>query len=169
MDYPAVFCKRKNEETNKTEFLLGLKKQGFSKGKYDGFGGKIEAGETLEQAARREIERECGIKCSSLELCGKIMANFQDSNQVMNVFVFQVWVPATDVIKETDEMTPFWFSEDNVPYSDMWPDFPHWVPTFLKDKKFIARYILFLFMILRSFLHHFVIYFISCLELTSKI
>lgn len=33
--------------------LLGMKKRGFGAGRWNGFGGKLQAGETVEQAARR--------------------------------------------------------------------------------------------------------------------
>jgi len=33
--------------------LLGLKKRGFGAGKWNGFGGKVEPGETIEEGARR--------------------------------------------------------------------------------------------------------------------
>lgn len=33
--------------------LLGMKKRGFGAGKWNGFGGKVQPGETIEQAARR--------------------------------------------------------------------------------------------------------------------
>eukprot|EP00051_Salpingoeca_urceolata_P006046 m.80347 g.80347 ORF g.80347 m.80347 type:complete len:91 (+) comp14659_c1_seq3:1046-1318(+) len=36
--------------------LLGLKKRGFGQGKLNGFGGKVEAGETVAEAAARELE-----------------------------------------------------------------------------------------------------------------
>ncbi|MCO5556826.1 hypothetical protein L7F22_010379 [Adiantum nelumboides] len=36
------------------QVLLGLKKRGFGEGYYNGFGGKVEVGETIEEAARRE-------------------------------------------------------------------------------------------------------------------
>ena len=35
------------------EILLGLKKRGFGVGKWNGFGGKVEPGETIPQAAAR--------------------------------------------------------------------------------------------------------------------
>jgi len=37
----------------KGEILLGYKKRGFGAGKWNGFGGKVEAGETIEDAAKR--------------------------------------------------------------------------------------------------------------------
>lgn len=33
--------------------LLGMKKRGFGAGKWNGFGGKVQPGETIEDAARR--------------------------------------------------------------------------------------------------------------------
>ena len=33
--------------------LLGLKKRGFAEGRWNGFGGKVDPGETIEEAARR--------------------------------------------------------------------------------------------------------------------
>ena len=36
--------------------LLGMKKRGFGEGKWNGFGGKVQSGETIEEAARRCVE-----------------------------------------------------------------------------------------------------------------
>ena len=38
--------------------LLGMKKRGFGTGKWNGFGGKVEVGETVADAAQRELEEE---------------------------------------------------------------------------------------------------------------
>ena len=34
------------------------------------------------------------------------------------------------------EMAPRWFSVDQIPYSEMWPDDKHWFPLFLQGSKF---------------------------------
>ena len=44
-----VFLRREGE------VLLGMKKRGFGEGKWNGFGGKVEAGETIVEAAAREV------------------------------------------------------------------------------------------------------------------
>jgi ADP-ribose pyrophosphatase YjhB (NUDIX family) len=41
--------------------LLGLKKRGFGTGYYNGFGGKVEVGETIQQAAYREVRAACTV------------------------------------------------------------------------------------------------------------
>ena len=40
-------------EPEKKEVLLGMKKRGFGQGRWNGFGGKVQAGETVEDAAIR--------------------------------------------------------------------------------------------------------------------
>ena len=44
------------------KILLGMKKVRFGKGKYNGFGGRVENGETLEECAIRETYEETGLK-----------------------------------------------------------------------------------------------------------
>jgi len=42
---------------------------------------------------------------------------------------------------ETEEMKPQWFDINQIPYSAMWQDDIHWMPLFLKDKKFSGKFI----------------------------
>ena len=48
--------------------LLGRKKRGFGLNKLNGFGGKIQPGETVPEAAVREIERRRGTLGEDLEV-----------------------------------------------------------------------------------------------------
>ncbi|MCP5842996.1 NUDIX domain-containing protein, partial [Klebsiella pneumoniae] len=43
------------------ELLLAMKKRGFGAGKWNGVGGKIEAGETIEDALVRECQEEINV------------------------------------------------------------------------------------------------------------
>lgn len=38
---------------NQQRVLLGMKKRGFGQGLWNGFGGKVEEGETIKEAAKR--------------------------------------------------------------------------------------------------------------------
>lgn len=48
--------------------LLGRKKRGMGFGKWNGFGGKIEAGETMRECAARELFEESGLKARPEDL-----------------------------------------------------------------------------------------------------
>ena len=48
--------------TSKDNILLGLKKTGFGRGLWNhSFAGKVEVGEEVVEAARRELQEECGL------------------------------------------------------------------------------------------------------------
>lgn len=38
-----------------------MKKRGFGVGKWNGYGGKLDEGESIERCAIRELEEECSI------------------------------------------------------------------------------------------------------------
>jgi len=124
------------------EILLGMKKNGFGKGKYNGFGGKIEVNETIETAAARELEEESGIKVAASDLRRVARLEFffpakPDWNQVVYAFFTEKWngEPA-----ETDEMQPMWFNTNAIPYDRMWADDVHWMPLVLQGKRVEAAF-----------------------------
>ena len=47
-----------------------MKKRGFGEGRWNGYGGKIKEGETIEESAIREIEEESLMKVMKLEKKG---------------------------------------------------------------------------------------------------
>ncbi len=123
------------------QILLGMKKRGFGAGRWNGFGGKVEAGETIEAAAKRETEEECGIVITEMEKVGIHEFEFENARgDILEVHVFRVdtW---TGEPRETEEMRPQWFTTDAIPYDEMWPDDIHWVPVFLTGKKFRTKFL----------------------------
>lgn len=123
------------------KILLGMKKRGFGAGRWNGFGGKVEAGETIEVAAKRETEEECGIVITEMEKVGIHEFEFENARgDILEVHVFRVdtW---TGEPRETEEMRPQWFTTDAIPYDEMWPDDIHWVPVFLTGKKFRTKFL----------------------------
>ncbi|XP_039902356.1 7,8-dihydro-8-oxoguanine triphosphatase isoform X2 [Simochromis diagramma] len=69
--------------------LLGMKKRGFGAGKWNGFGGKVQPGETIEDAARRELEEESGLTVDALDKIGNIKFEFVGETQLLDVHVFR--------------------------------------------------------------------------------
>lgn len=123
-----------------THVLLGKKKRGFGAGKWNGFGGKVESGETIEEAARREFREEAGLEIPVLEKAGLMDFEFQGDPEILEVHIFRareyVGEPA-----ESEEMLPQWFHRDEIPFANMWPDDPHWMPYFFAEKKFQGKFL----------------------------
>lgn len=121
--------------------LLGMKKRGFGEGRWNGFGGKVEDMETIEEAALRELKEEAGVSVERLEKHGVMDFEFHDKRgEILEVHIFK-GVNIIGEPKETEEMMPKWFHIDEIPYNDMWPDDEYWVPLFLKDQKFTGRFL----------------------------
>lgn len=72
---------------DKARLLLGMKKKGFGKGRWNGFGGKVEKGETIAEAARRELREECSLISNSLEEIGLLKFEFVGDPQWLEVHV----------------------------------------------------------------------------------
>src|SRR3989338_4245642 len=92
--------------------LLGMKKKGFGMGRWNGFGGHVEKGETIEEAARREVQEEAGITVNVLEKRGVLEFEFQGNPEILEVHVFN----SSDFSgepTESNEMKPQWFSIDS--------------------------------------------------------
>lgn len=113
--------------------LLGMKKRGFGAGKWNGFGGKVAEGESIEDAAKREVAEECGLTVESMEAVGVLEFTFEGQEGVLEVHLFRVDRWSGDVV-ESEEMRPQWFAIDQIPYSEMWPDDKFWLPAFLEGK-----------------------------------
>ncbi len=118
------------------QVLLGLKKKGFGERKWNGFGGKKNPGETLEECARREVAEEAFIELGDLEQFAVSEFHFGEQPKFYEVHHF-VSRDFKGTPQESEEMKPAWFSIYDMPYKDMWPDLAYWWEShFLKGKKF---------------------------------
>ena len=125
-----------------SEILLGLKKAGFAEGKLNGFGGKVENGETIERAAARELEEEAGVAVSEQDLCKMAHLTFTfpakpEWDQVVHVFLAKRWDGEP---VESAEMKPTWRKVSEIPFEHMWQDDPHWLPLILGGRRIKARF-----------------------------
>ncbi len=120
--------------------LLGLKKRGFGQGRWNGFGGKLLPGESVEDAARRETREEAGIEVGGLSRRGIIDFVFQDNPEELEVHIFSTQEFSGEPI-ESEEMRPVWFNFSELPFDRMWPDDRHWLPLFLAGKNFRGRFL----------------------------
>ncbi|XP_055562717.1 oxidized purine nucleoside triphosphate hydrolase isoform X1 [Falco cherrug] len=115
--------------------LLGMKKRGFGAGLWNGFGGKVQPGESIEEAARRELLEESGLTVDTLQKMGQITFEFVGNPELMDVHIFRADHFHGEPT-ESDEMRPQWFQLDEVPFKHMWADDIYWFPLVLQKKLF---------------------------------
>lgn len=118
-----------------------MKKRGFGEGRWNGYGGKIEGNETLEENVIREMQEECGITPIKFEKRGVLYFEFQEMpEQIYEVNVFAIDEYQGELV-ETEEMKPQWFDVDDLPWDKMWPDDLYWYPLFFAGKKFEGNFL----------------------------
>ncbi|MCX6755437.1 MAG: 8-oxo-dGTP diphosphatase [Candidatus Nomurabacteria bacterium] len=122
------------------QILLGMKKRGFGAGRWNGFGGKLEESEIVEDGALRELEEEVGIKASAMKKVGILDFSFENDPKILEVHIFKV-LDYTGEPTESEEMRPQWFSFENIPFDQMWSDDIFWLPLLLKNKLFKGNFL----------------------------
>ena len=121
------------------QVLLGMKKRGFGKGRWNGFGGKVNEGESIEEAMKRELAEEAGIIPLSFQKKALFEFRFKGNPEYLEVHVFHI--PSFQGNpQETEEMKPQWFLKAEIPFDTMWPDDKHWFPLFLQGKSLKGRF-----------------------------
>jgi 8-oxo-dGTP diphosphatase len=123
----------------KNEVLLIEKLRGLGAGKVNGPGGRIEAGESPEQAAIRELQEEIAVTPIQLSRLGNLRFAFT------NRYFLECWVfraeGYTGAPSNSSEAIPFWNSIETVPYERMWEDDRHWFPHLVKGQPFQGQFI----------------------------
>lgn len=119
--------------------LLIEKKRGLGAGKVNGPGGKIDPGETAQQAAIRETEEELRITPLNPKKLGElwfVMSHVPDIRcHVYRAEEFE------GTPTETDEAVPLWTRLDRVPFDRMWEDDRHWIPHLIANTSFHGRFV----------------------------
>jgi len=121
---------RKNPKTQQTEHLLNKRLREPYYGKVGRLAGKVQFGETLEQAAARELFEETGLKAQKivLEEIYRKMRYRKDGKFVQDVifYIFFVSELKGKMIKKTEYQENFWISEKDAGKTenlDLYDDF----------------------------------------------
>ncbi len=121
--------------------LLGKKLRGWGAGWWNGFGGKPEAGESIEDAAIREMEQESGVQVTALDKRAVIQFRFElTPGEVNEVHVFKAEHLSGEPMT-TDEMEPRWFALNDLPWDEMWSSDRVWLEKFFKGDKFRGQFL----------------------------
>lgn len=124
------------------QVLLAMKKRGFGAGKWNGVGGKLEPGETVEQALIRETEEEIGVTPTNFWAVAEL--DFVQDVETADPWHMYVYAYICDEWQgdpiESEEMAPQWYAISDIPYDRMWQDDEHWLPQVLAGQKVIGRF-----------------------------
>lgn len=129
-----VFLIKRNESGLISAICLAYKKRGLGAGRFNGVGGKLEPGETVEQAALREVKEEIGVAAKTLSKRAELTFLFPakpEWDQLVSVYLCESWDGEP---VESEEMRPQWFTMESIPYSEMWADDIYWLPLVLEEK-----------------------------------
>lgn len=124
------------------QILLALKKRGFGMGRWNGAGGKLEPGETIEQALVRESVEEIGVTPTNWTAVGQLdFVQDAETADPWHMFVYAYIADAWEgEPTESEEMMPKWFHVEDIPYQDMWGDDEFWLPYVLDGKKVVGEF-----------------------------
>ena len=119
--------------------ILIHKKTGLGAGKINAPGGRIEKGETPEEAAVRECIEEIGLTPLNIKRGAELSFIFKDGYSLFGYVFFTDSYEGSLI--ETDEAEPFLCSLENIPYDKMWEDDILWLPDALAGNYVKGRFI----------------------------
>ena len=131
-----------------SQVLLARKMKKIGIGWWNGYGGRQEKGESIAEAATRELFEETGYqvvaKIDDLELSAivEFHNHKEDGSQFLvkvHVFLVRNWQGEAQATDEMEE--PAWFALDNLPTEEMFVGDSYWLPLVLSGQKVKGRFV----------------------------
>ncbi len=136
----ATLCYVVDKERNKTLMLHRVKKENdMHEGKWNGLGGKFEAGESPEECVIREIFEESGLTIKDPVLKGFITFPAFDGFDDWYVFLFLAEQFSGTLI-DSPEGNLEWIDNDKINQLPMWEGDQIFLPWMWKDTFFSAKF-----------------------------
>jgi len=108
-------------------------------GKWNGLGGKFEAGESPEQCVFREVCEESGLEIQNPHLCGLLVfVSFKGNDWYVFVFTASQF---SGELKENEEGFLQWIPDEQVESLPLWPSDHLFLPWIREGRFFSARFV----------------------------
>jgi len=136
----ATLCYIIDKNADKTLMLHRVKKiNDIHEGKWNGLGGKMEAGESPEDCIIREVREESGLTIKAPKLHGFITFPAFDSQEDWYVFIFTATEFEGSLI-DSNEGVLKWIDTNKVPDLNLWDGDKIFLKWLRQDKFFSAKF-----------------------------
>ena len=117
------------------KIFLWEKKRGFAKWVLNWVWWKREWNETMDDCMKREANEEIWIDIIKQEKVWLMYFYFEDKPEWnLVVYLYNIFDYDWDIV-ESEEIKPFWFDLNNIPYDKMWEFDKVWLPRILYWEK----------------------------------
>lgn len=135
----ATLCYIQSEES--TLMLHRVKKENdIHQDKWNGLGGKFEAGESPEECLEREIKEESGLTLHSYRLAGLLTFPKFDGVHDWQVFLYQA-TGFSGELHNSDEGTLKWIPTNELLDLNLWQGDKYFIKWMLEGRFFSAKFI----------------------------
>lgn len=112
----------------------------YHQGKWNGLGGKVEAGESPEECVQREVREESGLVCRDPLLRGQItFPNFDgEADWYVWLFVAPHWVGR---LRDSPEGNLAWIDNERLLDLNLWPGDRLFLPWLFEERFFSAKFL----------------------------
>lgn len=117
------------------KFLFGEKLDGIGKGMLVGPGGKLEVGESLDEALAREVMEEISVEIIDFEKYATMQYFFPHKPNWSQRVYFYICTEFKGVAQESIELKPKWLGVKDLDYSLFWDDYKYWLEVVLNYKQ----------------------------------
>lgn len=116
------------------------KDKDIHQGKWNGLGGKLEAGESPEDGVIREVEEESGLRIQNPRLRGVMTFPCFKGNEDWTVFLFTA-TQFEGELRECNEGHLEWIADDKITDLNLWEGDKYFLKWLEKDFFFSAKFI----------------------------